>query len=265
MSFVKEQEFGQDPVSVRDSDHYSREYAQSFAQKWDELIDWEKRAESEGDFFISTLREYGKQRILDAAAGTGFHSVRLLQQGFDVTSIDGSADMLINAFQNAQQHGYILNTKQVDWRFLSRDMQGPYDAIICLGNSFTHLFQERDRRKVLAEFYSMLTHDGILILDQRNYDYMLDKGFKSKHKYYYCGQNVSGEPEYLDDGLARFVYTFSDGARYYLNLCPIRRDYVENLMYETGFQNIRTFGDFQEEFQSEEPDFFIHVAEKCSE
>ena len=29
--------------------------------------------------------------------------------------------------------------------------------------------------------------------------------------------------------------------------------------------NVRIFGDFQEEFQSEEPDFFIHVAEKYSE
>lgn len=264
MCFVREQEFGQDPVSIRDSDHYRREYAQSLAEKWDELIDWEKRAESEGDFFITTLKDYGKQNILDAAAGTGFHSVRLLQNGFDVTSVDGSADMLVKAFQNASQYGFILNTKQVDWRFLSRDLQGKFDAIICLGNSFTHLFQEQDRRKVLAEFYSMLSFDGILILDQRNYDYMLDKGFKSKHKYYYCGENISVEPEYLDDGLVRFAYSFSQGEKYHLNLCPIRKAYVQDLIWETGFQNVRTFGDFQEEFQTEEPDFFIHVAEKYS-
>ena len=43
MSFVKEQKFGRDPLDIRDSDHYCLEYAQSFAEKWDKLIDWEKK------------------------------------------------------------------------------------------------------------------------------------------------------------------------------------------------------------------------------
>jgi hypothetical protein len=33
-------------------------------------------------------------------------------------------------------------------------------------------------------------------------------------------------------------------------------------MLETGFQTIKTFGDFQETYQENEPDFFVHVAEK---
>ncbi len=66
-----------------------------------------------------------------------------------------------------------------DWRWLNRDVHGEYDAIICLGNSFTHLFSERDRRKALAEFYAMLKHDGVLIIDQRNYDSLLDGGYST--------------------------------------------------------------------------------------
>ncbi|MCF8030085.1 MAG: class I SAM-dependent methyltransferase [Desulfohalobiaceae bacterium] len=262
MNFVKEQDFGRDPIAVRHSDHYFLEYAQSFASKWDELIDWRRRAESEGDFFINTLKDRGKSSVLDAATGTGFHSVRLLKAGFDVVSVDGSADMLLQAFHNAGQHGLVLKTAHTDWRYLTRDLYGQYGAIICLGNSFTHLFNEGDRRKTLAEFYAMLSHDGLLILDQRNYDHMLDKGFKCKHKYYYCGQNVRAEPEHLDHGLARFAYTFSDNSKYYLNMCPIRKDYVRNLMYEVGFQHVETYGDFQEDFHEDDPDFFIHIAEK---
>ncbi|MEZ4289705.1 MAG: hypothetical protein R3E53_03845 [Myxococcota bacterium] len=41
-----------DPTAVRESDHYQAEYVQSFTEKWDELIDWNSRAESEGRFFI---------------------------------------------------------------------------------------------------------------------------------------------------------------------------------------------------------------------
>ncbi|MEQ9125189.1 MAG: methyltransferase domain-containing protein, partial [Alphaproteobacteria bacterium] len=139
-----------------------------------------------------------------------------------------------------------------------------YDAIICLGNSFTHLFYETDRRRVLAEFYAALKHDGILIIDQRNYDSILDDGFSTKHKYYYCGDQVSAEPEYVDDGLVRFKYSFPDGAAFTLNLCPIRKNYIRRLLTEAGFERVRTYGDFQETYAESEPDFFIDVADKST-
>lgn len=263
MSAGKRQLFGERPVEVRETDHYRYEYIKSFVEKWDELIDWDQRAESEGDFFIRLLRERGMHDILDAATGTGFHSVRLLNEGFDVVSVDGSSEMLVKAFENGQRYGgHILRTVCADWRWLNRDVHGEYDAIICLGNSFTHLFSERDRRKTLAEFYAMLRHDGVLILDQRNYDAILDHGYSSKHRYYYCGDKVSVEPEYVDEGLARFRYDFPDDAMYHLNMYPLRKGYTRRLMGEVGFQRIETYGDFQETYADEEPDFFVHVAEK---
>ncbi len=259
---ISEQEFGDDPVSVRDTDHYREEYISGFVDKWDQLIDWDARAESEGGFFIDELRKRGKHKILDVASGTGFHSVQLLKAGFEVTSVDGSAEMLTKAFDNARSRGLILNTIHADWRWLNRDVHSKYDAIICLGNSFTHLFDENDRRRALAEFYAALRHDGVLILDQRNYDAILDVGFDSKHKYYYCGDQVSAEPEHVDEGLARFKYTFPDKSAYHLNMFPLRKKYVRKLMHEVGFQKIETFGDFQDTYADHEPDFFVHIAEK---
>jgi glycine/sarcosine N-methyltransferase len=256
------QSFGDAPLEVRETDHYVEEYTDSFVDKWDDLIDWDSRAESEGDFFINLLKERGAKRVLDVATGTGFHSVRLMEAGFEVVSADGAPEMLVKAFENAQKRGHILRTVQADWRWLNRDIHGQFDAVICLGNSFTHLFSEHDRRKALAEFYAALEHDGVLILDQRNYDSILDHGFSTKHKYYYCGDNVSAEPEHVDDGLARFKYSFPDGSEFHLNMFPLRRQYTRRLMHEVGFQHIETYGDFKETFKETEPDFFIHVAEK---
>jgi sarcosine/dimethylglycine N-methyltransferase len=258
------QDFGDRPLEVRETDHYVAEYVTSFVQKWDDLIDWRKRAESEGSFFINQLKVRGVRKVLDVATGTGFHSVRLLEEGFETVSADGSPEMLAKAFANGLAYGgHILRVVNADWRWLNRDVHGEYDAIVCLGNSFTHLFSERDRRKALAEFYAMLKHDGVLILDQRNYDAILDEGFSSKHRYYYAGENVSAEPVHVDEGLARFRYIFPDGSEYYLNMYPLRKDYVRRLMREVGFQRIETFGDFQETYAKHEPDFFIHVAEKA--
>ena len=249
-------------AEVRESDHYKAQYVKSFVEKWDELIDWDARAESEGQFFIDVLKSRGKKTVLDVATGTGFHSVQLLKAGFEVVSSDGSAEMLTMAFENARKRGLVLKTAHADWRTLNRDLHGKYDAIICLGNSFTHLFKELDRRRALAEFYAALKHDGILILDQRNYDAILDVGFKTKHKYYYCGDKVSAEPEYVDDTLARFKYSFPDGSIHHLNMFPLRKKYVRKLMTDASFQRVKTYGDFQETFDDHDPDFFIHVAEK---
>ena len=261
----KEQNYGSDPTEVRESDKYTSEYIRGFVEKWDELIDWDQRAESEGRFFIDVLKARGKHNVLDVATGTGFHSVQLLKAGFDVYSADGSAEMLAKAFANGVKHGVVLKTVHADWRWLNKDVHGKFDAIICLGNSFTHLFEEADRRRSLAEFYAALKHDGILIIDQRNYDAILDEGFSSKHKFYYCGDQVSAQPVHVDEGLARFEYRFPDGSTHNLNMFPLRKKYLRSLLGEAGFQKIHSYGDFQEEGEAKDPDFFVHLAEKTYE
>ncbi|MFP4351743.1 MAG: class I SAM-dependent methyltransferase [Puniceicoccaceae bacterium] len=256
------QDYGNNPITVRETDKYKSEYIKDFVEKWDELIDWDARAESEGRFFIDELKKRGARKVLDVATGTGFHSLRLLEEGFEVVSADGSPEMLAKAFNNGCRRGQILRIIHADWRWLNRDVHSKYDAIICLGNSFTHLHSERDRRKALAEFYAALRHDGVLILDHRNYDQMLDEGFSSKHTYYYCGDNVKAEPEHIDEGLARFRYEFPDQSVYHLNMYPLRKAYVEKLMGEVGFQRVSTYGDFKETYHHDEPDFFVQIAEK---
>ena len=261
-STVSDQDYGAEPLAVRDTEHYQKEYVQRFVEKWDALIDWDARARSEGQFFVEILKGRDKKKILDVATGTGFHSVQLLKAGFDVTSADGNAEMLTKAFENARDRDLMLQTIHADWRWLNKDVHGKYDAIVCLGNSFTHLHDEGDRRRALAEFYAALKYDGVLIIDQRNYDSILDHGFSSKHTYYCCGDQVTAEPEHMDDSLARFRYAFPDGSEFHLNMFPLRKSYMRGLLKDSGFQQIKTYGDFQETYQESDPDFFVHVAEK---
>jgi SAM-dependent methyltransferase len=256
------QDDGDHPIAARETDDDVHASVSSFVQKWDELIGWTARAACEGAFVIDLLKARGARTVLDVATGTGFHSVRLQQAGFDVTSADGSPEMLAKAFENARHVGQQLTTVQADWRWLNKDIHDTYDAVICLGNGLAHLFSERDRRKALAEFYAALRHDGCLIVDQRNYDVLLDEGFRSKRTYHYCGDSVRAEPEHIDEGLARFAYVFPDKSKVHLNLFPLRRAYVRRLMAEVGFQDVKTFGQFQETSPTEAPDFFVHVATK---
>lgn len=262
MNCAAEQDFGPDPVAVRDTEHYRLEYVLNLAQKWDELIDWRRRAEGEGDFFKRLLSARGARRVLDVATGTGFHSVTLMAAGFDVVSADGSPAMLAKAVDNAQNHGLELNPVHGDWRSLGRELDGGFDAIVCLGNSFTHLFNEPDRLAALDQFRRLLAPGGALIIDQRNYDAILDNRYHASHRYNYCGEHVCVEPEHVDEGLARFRYAFPDNTVYHLNMYPLRLDYLLGLIDRTGFGRVTTYGDFSPEFDQDQTEFFIHVAER---
>jgi hypothetical protein len=62
--------------------------------------------------------------------------------------------------------------------------------------------------------------------------------------------------------LARFRYSFPDESEFHLNMFPLRKKYVRSLCREVGFQDVMTYGDFKETYHDDDPDFFIHVAEK---
>ena len=64
-----------------------------------------------------------------------------------------------------------------------------YDAILCMGNSFAHLpdyyGDQRDHLVAIKQFYNLLKPGGMLFIDHRNYDYILDFGKAPTHNIYY--------------------------------------------------------------------------------
>ena len=249
------------PVS---RDLYKEQYSPEFAGRWDELIDWQRRAEAEGNFFQNILKEHGVETVLDIACGTGYHAVTLKADGFVVTAADGAPNMLAQARENARRFGIDdLRLVEAEWTRLGESFAGErFDAIICLGNAFTHLFDEADRTHTLSEVYRLLNRDGIAIIDQRNYDAILDKGFSSKHQSYYLGASVEVRPEELNEDLVKMRYEYADGDVHFLTICPIRQDYVTSLLLDAGFRSVTRYGDFVEGYEFYEPDFVIQVATK---
>lgn len=245
-------------------DLYRDEYTPEFVGKWDELINWEKRYAAEDGFFKNKLEELGVKTVLDIACGTGFHTVTLAQEGFEVTGADGTASMLSKAAENAQRFGLSdIRLVEAEWTKLTRSFpKEKFDAIVCLGNAFTHLFEESERIKALGEIYSLLNDDGVAIIDQRNYDAILDQGFNSKHRYYYAGDTVEVTPENVTDEAIKFLYKYEDGSVHHLTLCPIRQEYMTSLLKQTGFSAVERYGDFAADYDFYEPDFIVQVAQK---
>lgn len=239
----------------------AQQYVPTLVERWDELIHWGRRAEGERGFFNDTLAEAGVRTVLDVAAGTGYHSVMLAEAGFEVTTTDVSARMLRRAEQNGLAHGHTLRTVQADWRKLDQRIEERFDAIVCLGSSFPHLFTEADRVVALRQFHAHLRPGGLLMIDHRNFDAIRAHRYSSSGRYYYCGTDVRVSVAYVDDHLCRFRYDFTDET-HYLEVYPLLTEELGGLLERAGFDRTATLGDFVDWHQLDTSDFIIHVSNK---
>lgn len=254
-------------MNPNESENYSyiEDYTKSFCSVWDELIDWEKRCIAENGRISNILKEKNCSKILDVATGTGFHSLNLIRDGFNVVSIDGSINMLDIAKKNADLMGLTLDSQKHDWRFIPESYFNRFDAIICLGNSFTHLNNEEERRIALKNFYATLKPGGFLLLDHRNYE-KIKKQISTKNETgnVYCGSSFKIKPAIIDEKIATFEYKYQDKETFLLHMYTLYYENINNLLLETGFKEniIQSLHNKNLSPPNDEIDFILHIAQK---
>ncbi|XP_064020724.1 glycine N-methyltransferase isoform X2 [Pogoniulus pusillus] len=126
-------------------------------------------------------------------------SIMLLEEGFQVTSVDASDKMLKYALKERWERRkeepfdrWVI--EEANWLTLEKDLEKPgdgFDAVICLGNSFAHLpdfkasawrchgflpGDQSDHKLALRNIASMVRPGGVLVIDHRNYDHILATG-----------------------------------------------------------------------------------------
>jgi glycine/sarcosine N-methyltransferase len=247
------------PGVYADAD-YAHQYNDDFVSRWDELIDWQKRAEGEGTFFIDLLRKAGAFKVLDVSTGSGFHAVQLRKAGFHVVACDGSPTMIKRAEVNFRRHGLNIPIRQSDWLELDSQVLGKFDAVVCLGSSLCHAFDEKVRHQVLQRFRSLLKPGGLLVIDQRNFQAIRAGNFKASGRYYYCGKTAQVSIGEVTDQVCEFVYTFSDSATFRLRVYPILPQQLSDEIEQAAFSKSRSYGDFKSIYDAMNSDFIVHTA-----
>lgn len=251
------------PFTARTSDTYRDEYGSDLVSRWDTIANWGTRQASEGAFFVQLLNAHGVDSVLDAAAGTGYHAWSLSTYGFRVTASDGAAAMVLRCRENLLARSIDIPVIDADWRELSTRVSGTFDAVLCLGNSFCHLFSAEDRARALAQFATVLNPGGILVLDTRNYDGMLAGGFTEQRQSYCCGgEDVVITAPVITEDFVRIDYTFTDGTAMSVQQLPTRHDELVRTISDAGFEHLTSYGDLAEEYDPLAVEFVIHVARK---
>lgn len=158
------------------------------------------------DFFEKCFDRFLPRRpelILDLACGTGSMTLALSKKGYDMIGIDGSADMLGEAYARAID-------KQILW--LQQDMRafelyGTVGAVTCCLDSLNYLLTPEDLSKCFATVHNYLDPDGLFLFDMNtpykfseiygNNAYILEEELTEEEERIpiYCGWQNTFDPK----------------------------------------------------------------------
>jgi SAM-dependent methyltransferase len=114
-----------------------------------------------------------RARVLDCACGTGTLAVGLALRGFEVSASDASAAMVARTRELAAARGVHVEAAERSWEALE---DGPFDAVLCVGNSLTHAAGRDGRRAALAAMRRVLRDGGLVAITSRTWERPLQDG-----------------------------------------------------------------------------------------
>jgi SAM-dependent methyltransferase len=108
--------------------------------------------------------------VLDVGCGDGAHCVGLAARGLAVTGLDASPAQLVRASQAAQAAGVAVQLVAGDMR--QPPVDGPFDAIVCVGSTLG-MYTDEDDRITLGHLRDRLAIGGRIVLHVLNRDYIV--------------------------------------------------------------------------------------------
>lgn len=220
------------------------------AASYDELMrdaDYARRADFvEKLFWRASKRDV--RTVLDLACGTGTMTCLLTERGYELISVDGSEDMLMEAREKAQ------GIRGVEPLFLHQsmprlDLNDTVDAAICCLDSINYLTNPKDVRRTLERLRLFVSPGGALVFDVHalpKLQAMDAQVYLDEGEDVYCVWRTEFRRDILDYCVDLFTLC-PDGAWERETEFHRQRYYsVEDLtrwLEDAGFVDIHTYGD----------------------
>jgi 2-polyprenyl-3-methyl-5-hydroxy-6-metoxy-1,4-benzoquinol methylase len=226
------------------------------ALAYDNSIDWESRLSRELPFIRSFMKDSKNTRVLDIACGSGRHSVALANLGFNVVGFDTSEGMIAAARNHAKSVEAEVDFIIADMFTFQKDVEGPFDIVLCLGNSLALLSSFKEMQEVVAQVHGVLDPHGSFIFQVLNFDEILLSGFRFfpiKGGETSDGNEVvfSRFYEHSDDAWSTLVATsfVKKGKEWETSITTQRvlhtnQAVMTDILEAAGFGNIKVFSDY---------------------
>lgn len=244
---------------------------QKFAYLYDELM-----KDVPYDKWVELIRNsaekynvHGK-RLLDLACGTGELSVRLSAQGYDVTGVDLSEDMLTVAQSKAVSKG--LNILFYQQNMAELDGLGTFDVIGVFCDSLNYLQSEQEVIDTFNRVYQHLSEQGLFIFDVHSiYKIMqvfMNQTFAlNEDEISYIWHSYQGEhPNSVEHDLSFFVLDEKSGQYERYDELHFQRTYsievYKSWLLEIGFELLEVVEDFESKHQETEAERLFFICRK---
>ena len=167
-------------------------------EKLNSEIDYAKWA----DFIEKCFDRYLPCRpelVLDLACGTGTMTRKLSARGYDMIGIDGSADMLSEAYSRTSDSESAKPILYLNQDMRSFELYGTVGAVVCCLDSINYLLCEEDVEKTFSLVHNYLDPDGLFLFD-----------VNTPHKF----ENIYGDNAYILEDEMEEDYGDGDVERY---------------------------------------------------
>ncbi len=228
-------------------------FSHALAAHWPSFVDCPKRLITEAPFLQRITENFETEPILDACAGIGCESIYLRSKGLEVISNEIDPDLRAVASGIASSQRVRLRFASVDWRSICDAFPvASFETILLMGNSLGLLGDLKEIADSLRQMYALLRPGGKLVLDQRNYDYILNSresilrgDFRYSGRYVYCGDSIIGRPLAISEAQVVFGYfTITGSLLGELTMIPLRPPMVCDLLHSAGFSRVDKYYDF---------------------
>ena len=145
---------------------------------YDQSINWAQRLQRELPLLRNLIHNKKIARILDLACGSGRHAVALAKEGHEIIGLDLSSQMISAAQVCAQENDVQVQFYVANMEKANTTVKGPFDLILCLGNSLALLPSLESLQQTLKGVYMLLSKGGYFISQTLNFEEIRHSQFR---------------------------------------------------------------------------------------
>ena len=215
-----------------------------FARVYDEFMDQTPYDE----WFLNILNIFKEYKIdkdaqvLDLGCGTGKMARKLAREGYQVTAVDNSMDMLEIAASEEDDHIlYVLQD------MVSLELPQQVDAAVSICDCMNYILEEEDLKEAFRRVREFLKEDGVFVFDMNShYKYKeilaCNTFAEDREDASFIWDNFYDEEERINEyQLSLFIQNEQGTYNKYeeLHLQKAYEEEVVSFLYEAGFSSVR--------------------------